>query len=168
MIKGATRGLNVLQHGRDPGGFDQTISRVILELVLRPGLQRTAIRLFVVLAHMMNRRSGSCYPGINSLAEELGVTPQAVRRACRELENAGFIHVEHNASTLRTNLYFINTGIQASTRSGTETGITRGKPETTGSGSLSKGVFGETAVSGLTADDQELLDHAATRSWKNG
>jgi DNA-binding MarR family transcriptional regulator len=140
---------------------------MILELVVSPGLPRTAIRLFVVLAHMMNRRTGSCYPGINSLAEELGVTPQAVRRACRELENAGFIHVEHNASTLRTNLYFINAAIPAATKSGDKTGITRGKPETTGSGSLSKGVFGETAVSGLTADDQELLNHAAKRSWRN-
>lgn len=167
MSRGATRGLNILQHGRDPGGFDQTISRMILELVLNPGLPRTAIRLFVVLAYMMNRRTGSCYPGVNSLAQELGVTPQVVRRACRELENAGFIHVEHNASTLRTNLFFINAGIQASTRVGTEIGITRGKSETDGSGSLSKGVFGETAVSGLTADDQELLDHAAKRNWRN-
>lgn len=141
---------------------------MILELVVSPGLPRTAIRLFVVLAYMMNRRTGSCYPGINSLAEEeLGVTPQAVRRACRELENAGFIHVEHNASILRTNLFFINAGIQASTKSGDESGIARRKPETTVSGSLSKGVFGETAVSGLTADDQELLDHVATRSWRN-
>ncbi|WP_375589187.1 helix-turn-helix domain-containing protein [Hoeflea alexandrii] len=159
--------MNILQHGLDPGGFDQTISRMILELILRPGLPRTAIRLFVVLAYMMNRRTGSCYPGINSLAEELGVTPQAVRRACRELENAGFIHVEHNASILRTNLFFINAGIQASTKSGDESGIARRKPETTVSGSLSKGVFGEAAVSGLTADDQELLDHARKRSWRN-
>lgn len=167
MSKGATRRLNILQHRQNLGGFDRTTSSMILELVLSPDLPGTAIRLFVVLAHMMNRRTGACYPGINFLAEELGVTPQAVRRACRGLEKAGFIHVEHNASVLRTNLYFINFRIPVATRCGHATGCACGKPETNGSGSPFKGVFGETTVSGLTADDHELLDHAAKRNWKN-
>ena len=167
MNRCATRELSIRQHELDLGGFERTISRMLLELVYSPGLPRTALRLFVVLAHVMNRRTGCCYPGINFLAIERGVTPQAVRKACRDLEAAGFIHVEQNASPRRTNLFFINSGIQAATRSGDKTGIACGRPETTGSGFLSKGIFGETAVSGLTANDQRLLDHAATRSWRN-
>lgn len=147
--------------------FDAAILDLISKLALTPELSRTSIRLYVALAGKMNRRTGFCYPGVSSLAEILGVSSQAIRRACRELESSGFIHVEQNASTYRTNLFFIdfrrlrtsdsNSGIRPGT-TGSETGL---------SGSLDREIFGETNVAGLSTQDQELLRYAAERKWSH-
>ena len=159
--------LNLRPFLNDQVEFDRAVLICIAKLVRVPGVFRTAIRLYVVLAEKANRRTGCCYPGVNSLADELGVSPQAIRKSCRELELAGFIHVDHNASTYRTNVYYLDfTEVPAAQRV-SETEAFARRPETRRSGSLDIGLFGETPVSGLNPDDRELLEFAAKRGWSN-
>lgn len=145
--------------------FDAMILSLIGRVAVAPNLSRTSIRLFIVLAEKLNRKTGFCYPGVHSLATELGVSPQAIRKACRELEKTGFIHVEQNASTYRTNLFFLDFRKQGATKSQHSDVATPIHSETGVSGSLISGIFGETAVADLNTEDRALLDFAAKRSW---
>jgi DNA-binding transcriptional regulator YhcF (GntR family) len=156
--------LNLSRFLGDAVRFDSAVMNCIGKLVRDPGLSRTAIRLYVVLAGKINRKAGSCYPGVNSLADELGVSAQAIRKACRELEAAGFIHIDQNASVYRTNVFYLDFRELSSEKNAAENEAYVYRPETMGSGSLDTGIFGETAVSGLKPEDRELLEFAAKRS----
>lgn len=168
MTEGAISRLSSQHHSRDPAGFDRAISNMVLEVVLSQGLSRTAIRFFVVLANKSNRRTGSCYPGINTLASELCVTPQAVRKACRQLEEAGFIQVEHNASKLRTNVFRINFRKLSKPISKSSNMEQIEEPAPPVSGPLFIGVFGETPVAGVSAEDLDLLEFASEWETSHG
>lgn len=160
--------LNASQFLGNPTAFDHALWKFIAELARKPDLSKTALRLYVVLAERTNRKTGYCYPGVHTLANELTVSPQAVRKACRELECAGFIHVERNASNFRTNVYVLDFRMLQSNDSEDKNMVPFAEPATPVSGPLSKEIFGETTVSGLGSDEQELLDFASERKFSHG
>lgn len=61
-----------------------------------------------VMAMQADWDTGTCYPGIKSLARATRTSERTVKRAIRELTEAGEIEVRRNASPYSTNLYTIN------------------------------------------------------------
>lgn len=160
--------LNIRPFLGDASAFDAMTLKLIGSVAINPSLSRTSIRLFIVLGGKLNRKKGFCYPGVPTLAKELGVSPQAIRKACRELERAGFIHVEQNASTCRTNLFYLDFRQLDATKSRHKDVPNFAQREPMVSGPLIGGIFGETAVSDLDCENRALLDFAANRSWSHG
>lgn len=160
--------LNLRPFLGNESAFNAAVLELMNELVWTPKLAVTSIRLYVVLARRANRKTGCCYPGIETLARELGTSAQAVRKACRQLERSGFILIEQNASKYRTNVFYLD--FRKLSASDAQRIATTNVPtsETRVSGSLTKEKFGETESAGLSAEDRELLQYAAMRRWSHG
>ncbi len=56
-----------------------------------------AIRTATVLAKYCNRKTGIAHPSIQTIANETGLTPRAVRTGLVELENANFLVISRSA-----------------------------------------------------------------------
>ncbi|MEX3007204.1 helix-turn-helix domain-containing protein [Hoeflea sp. TYP-13] len=154
-------------------GCKAEFNAVVLEMIVRalktPKLCNTAYRLLPVLASMMNCRTGHCYPGVSKLASELGVSPQAIRKACRDLEEAGLIHVDLNSSSFNTNSYYLDfRKLEKRGPSFQESQSISQAPVTGVSPDLIKEVFGETNVALLCDDDIDALHFAEERSRSRG
>lgn len=150
-------------------GCKAEFNAVVLEMIVRAaktaGMCGTAYRLFPVLASMMNSRTGHCYPGVEGLATHLGVTPQAIRKARRDLERTGFIHVDLNSSSFKTNSYYVDfRPLERRASTAQSDRAASHDPETGISPSLLREVFGETDVARLQPEDLEALAFAVERS----
>jgi biotin operon repressor len=82
------------EHHHNGHGFTQ-----ILNLVLRlPGLSSDAKLVY------MGLQRGSCYPGQQRLADDLGLSRHTIMRRVSELERAGLLEIQRRAVG-QTNLY---------------------------------------------------------------
>lgn len=60
------------------------------------------------LQHHINKNSAACFPSINTLAEESGISRRGVQRALSHLEGIGAINIEQRQN--RSSLYYLNYG----------------------------------------------------------
>ena len=60
------------------------------------------------LQHHINKNSAACFPSINTLAEESGISRRGVQRALSHLEGLGAINIEQRQN--RSSLYYLNYG----------------------------------------------------------
>jgi DNA-binding transcriptional ArsR family regulator len=75
-------------------------------LFIFKGLSHGA-RLTYVLLLKYAWQEGSCFPGVDRLAEDLGVERKSVMRYTRELRNRGLIHIKRRGFG-KTNVYRIS------------------------------------------------------------
>lgn len=144
----------------DEAALHSACLHIMIKAAETPGLRPTAYRLVAIIASMTNAKTGDCYPAVSTLADRLRLSEQAIRKAMRELENAGLVSVSYNAGRNNTNIYrlaFPDCSASEFCRD----------PEPDVSPSHIGGLFGETDVSGLSAEDRELLEFAAKRSWSH-
>ena len=64
----------------------------------RTDLQHRAISVYIYLADRANK-NGECWPAIPTIAEELKLSKSTVRRAIRELRQAGLLETEQRYRT---------------------------------------------------------------------
>jgi len=79
------------------------------EISADPALPHRARTVYMCLRDRAG--SGSCWPGIKTIARGLNLSPRTVQRALNDLERAGYIerqrrHRENGSCT--SNLYIIN------------------------------------------------------------
>lgn len=62
------------------------------------------------LQHHMNRSTGLCFPKVETLAKEIGVTKRAVQKALSQLETLGCLRIKHrqNRPSLYTLIYAVD------------------------------------------------------------
>lgn len=68
-------------------------------------LAPTQRHVALTLSMHMNERGGSCFPGIDTLAEETGLDARTVQRALRVLADSGWLSVERGGGRGRSNRY---------------------------------------------------------------
>ena len=71
-----------------------------------PGRQTRKFVLLVLATHA-DSDGGNCFPGMDTLAAEAGLTPRGLRKVVRWLEANNWLKVARNESRLRTNLFRI-------------------------------------------------------------
>lgn len=71
-------------------------------IIVKAGTQRLVA---LALSIHMSERGDSCFPGVTRIAREAALTPRAVQRAIRALQEGGWIQVQAAGGAKRTNLY---------------------------------------------------------------
>lgn len=84
----------VFESEADQHGFTQ-----FPNIVLKEGSITPQAKTLYALLRMYAWQSGGCYPGQQTLAEQMGVSDRSVRDYLRELEEALLIHTERRGST---------------------------------------------------------------------
>lgn len=80
-----------------------------IDAVLRNSTQTLGARLvLIVLADSADDETGACYPGTARIAQRANISERQVRRVLRDLEAAGDIRTQFQASHLGTNIYHLN------------------------------------------------------------
>ncbi|WP_018689625.1 helix-turn-helix domain-containing protein [Ahrensia kielensis] len=65
-----------------------------------------ATNLAICLNGSFNGKTAQCYKSVSTLAKELGVSIETIRRYLRALEAAGYLHTLSRAGNYRQNIYY--------------------------------------------------------------
>ena len=72
-------------------------------------LNERELRVYLALTTHVNRQTWSCYPRVNTIANEAGVKDRTAQRALRGLETKGLITVDRGGGRENTSLYTLVT-----------------------------------------------------------
>lgn len=81
---------------------DAWMREVLMNSVLTRNAKLTGVHVALRLSH----KKPSCYPAMQTMAKDLGISTRQIARGLRELEDEGFVNVRRRAGT--SSLYSLN------------------------------------------------------------